>query len=622
MIHTMKTKRLTVGQAVVLFLKNQYVARDGRENRFFAGCLGIFGHGIVAGVGEGLMGHPDFPYIVTRNEQASVHIAMAYAKMKNRMETFACISSIGPGATNMVTGAACATINRLPVLILAGDIFARRNVAPVLQQLESPATQDISVNDCFRPVSKYWDRISRPEQLITALPEVMRVLTSPADTGTVTLALPQDVQAEAYDFPEDLFRKRVWPVDRPRPDSDRLREAAALIRNSQKPVIIAGGGVIYSEATGMLEQFVAATGIPVAETFAGKGSLPYNHPLNLGAAGVTGTPGANAFAAEADLVIGIGTRYSDFTTASKTAFQHPGVCFLNINITAFDAHKHSALALTGDARACLEELLPLLGGFGTAEAYRQQAAKLNVEWNDMVTGFFTPSGTLPVTQAEVVGAVSEAAGPRDVVLCAAGSLPGDLHKLWRTSDPKGFHLEYGYSTMGYECAAGIGAQMACGDREIFVMVGDGNYLMMNNEIVTAIQEGIRFTVVLLNNHGFASIGGLSESIGSNRFGTRYRYRDASGQLAGDRLPVDFAQNARSLGAHVIEATDIPSLKAALEEAKRQTKTTVITIETDLRKGVPGYAWWEVAVAEVSEFGSVRKAYAEYVENRKKQRYYL
>jgi len=619
----MKTNRLTVGQAIIRFLKNQYVERDGIENPFFAGCLGIFGHGIIAGVGEGLQENPDFKYIMTRNEQASVHIATAYAKMKNRLGTFACISSIGPGATNMITGAACATINRLPVLLLPGDIFVTRNVAPVLQQLESPYTQDISVNDCYKPVSKYWDRISRPEQLITSLSEVMRVLTSPSDTGAVTLALPQDVQAEAFDFPEELFGKRIWRIARPRPDSGILKEAAGMIRTSKKPVIVAGGGVIYSEATEILKKFVEQTGIPVTETFAGKGSLPFDHQSNLGAVGVTGTPGANEFTSQSDLVIGIGTRYSDFTTASKTAFQNPEVKFININIAEFDSHKHCALPVTSDARVCLEELLNQLAGYKVTDEYTRHAVSVNKDWDNKVNEFFKVSGSLPVTQAEVVGAVNEFAGPRDVVLCAAGSLPGDLHKLWRTTDPKGFHLEYGYSTMGYECAAGIGAKMACPDREIFVMVGDGNYLMMNNEIVTAIQEKVKVTIILLNNNGFGSIGGLSQSIGSDRFGTRYRYREEkTGQLTGEKLPVNFAQNARSLGAHVIEATDIDSLKKALKEAKKQTSTTVITIETDLYKGVPGYAWWEVAVAEVSAIDSVGKAYKDYIENKKKQRYHL
>jgi len=619
----MNTKRLTVAQAVVEYIQQQYVMRDGVSQPFFAGCLGIFGHGNVAGIGQALQQNTSFKYILTRNEQASVHIAMAYAKMKNRMGAWVCTSSIGPGATNMVTGAACATINRLPVLIIPGDIFACRNVAPVLQQLESPASQDVSVNDCFKPVSKFWDRINRPEQLITALPEVMRVLTSPAETGAVTLSIPQDVQAEAFNFPLSLFQKKVWKIARIRPDISLLNEAADLIRKSKKPMIIAGGGVIYAEATEILKSFVETVGIPVAETFAGKGSLPYDHPLNLGAVGATGTPGANKISADADVVIGIGTRYSDFTTASKTAFQHPDVQFININVAEFDSFKQGALPLTADAKVCLKELSQLLMGFHTETGYQEEVKKLNAEWDNYVSSVYEVKGELPVSQVEVVGAVNGFSGAKDVLLCAAGSLPGDLHKLWRTRDPKGFHLEYGYSTMGYECAAGMGAKMACPDREIWVMVGDGNYLMMNNEIVTAIQEGIKYNIVLLNNNGFGSIGALSQSVGSQRFGTRYQFRDQqTGRLSAGNLPVDYVQNARSLGAHVIGATDIASLKAALAEAKQQTKTTVIVIETDLFKGIPSYAWWEVAVAEVSEMESVQEAYKTYKEKKKKQRYFL
>jgi 3D-(3,5/4)-trihydroxycyclohexane-1,2-dione acylhydrolase (decyclizing) len=619
----METIRLTVGQAVIEFLQQQYVERDGVSQPFFAGCLGIFGHGNVAGIGEALQQNPDFKYILTRNEQASVHIAIAYAKMKNRMGAWVCTSSIGPGATNMLTGAACATINRLPVLIIPGDIFARRNVSPVLQQLESSSSQDVSVNDCFKPVSKYWDRINRAEQLITALPEVMRVLTSPAETGAVTLAIPQDVQAEAYDFPVSLFQKKVWRIARPRPDVSLLNEAIDLIKSSKKPMIIAGGGVIYAEATETLKKFIETTGIPVAETFAGKGSLPYNHPLNLGAVGATGTPGANKISEEADLVIGIGTRYSDFTTASKTAFQNPEVKFININIAEFDSFKHGALPLTSDAKACLEELIGHLDKYQTEKSYQQKVAEFNQSWDEYVTSVYADNSILPVTQVEVVGAVNNFSEPTDVVLCAAGSLPGDLHKLWRTRDNKGFHLEYGYSTMGYECAAGIGAKLACPDREIWVMVGDGNYLMMNSEIITSIQEGIKYNIILLNNNGFGSIGALSQSVGSQRFGTRYQFRDPqTGMLTAGNLPVDYVQNANSLGAHVIEATDIPSLKRALSEAKEQTKTTVIVIETDLYKGIPGYAWWEVAIAEVSETDTVNEAYKIYQEKKKKQRYFL
>ncbi|MEN6454545.1 MAG: 3D-(3,5/4)-trihydroxycyclohexane-1,2-dione acylhydrolase (decyclizing) [Prolixibacteraceae bacterium] len=621
----MPTIRLTVAQATIAFLKNQYSERDGVEQKFFGGCFGIFGHGNVAGYGQALQQSPDFRYYQVRNEQASVHAAAAYAKMKNRLSTLVCTSSIGPGATNMITAAAGATINHLPVLILPGDLFAQRMVAPVLQQLESAWSQDFSVNDCFKPVSKYWDRINRPEQLITALPEVMRVLTSPVDTGAVTLCIPQDVQAEAFDFPEALFGKRVWHIARTRADADALKRAAALIRSAQKPVIIAGGGVIYSEAEKELLSFVSRTGIPVAETFAGKGSLPYDDPRNLGAVGATGTEGANVISSEADVVIGIGTRYSDFTTASKTAFQNPGVRFININITEFDACKHSGLALTGDAKVTIQELNQLLAGYQVDKAYREKTAAFNKSWDEKVTAAYLPDTEGLPSQAEVVGAVNNFSAPDDVLLCAAGSLPGDLHKLWRTRSSKGFHLEYGYSCMGYEIPGGIGAKIAAPEKEIYVMIGDGTYLMMPSEIVTSIQEGIKLTIILIDNHGFASIGGLSGSIGSQGFGTRYVYRDPeSGQLSGEVLPVDLAANAASLGAYVIKASSIADLNQALEKARSMPVTTVICIETVPERKMKGYgyAWWDVPVAEVSDMDSVNEAHGQYVENKKKQRYFL
>ena len=618
----MANVRLTMAQAIIRFLKSQYVERDGLERAFFAGCWGIFGHGNVAGIGEALQQNPDFRYYLTRNEQAMVHLAAAFAKMNDRLQTFACTSSIGPGATNMVTAAAGATINRLPVLLLPGDIFARRNVAPVLQQLEQTYTQDISVNDCFKPISRYWDRISRPEQIIASLPEAMRILTSPAETGAVTLSLPQDVQAEAYDYPAELFEKRVWQVPRTRPVAELLQQAAQRIREAKAPIILAGGGVIYSQATEALAALAERSGIPVAETQAGKGALRYNHPQSLGAMGVTGTPGANILAREADLVIGIGTRYGDFTTASKTAFQHPDVHFININVAEFDAHKHAALPLVGDARVCLEELSNLLAGFQVSAEHRKRAETFNREWDLEVSRLYGLEHGPPVSQSEVIGAVNEAAGPRDVVLGAAGSLPGDLHKLWRTRDPKGYHLEYGYSCMGYEIAGGLGVKMAAPDREVYVMVGDGSYLMMNSEIVTSIQEHYKLIIVLIDNHGFSSIGGLSQSVGSGGFGTRYRQRDpASGQLDGELLPVDFAANARSLGAHAIQAADLPSLKAALERAKDEQRTTVVVIETDPEQRVPGYeSWWDVPVAEASEIAGVRSAREGYEAARRRERH--
>jgi 3D-(3,5/4)-trihydroxycyclohexane-1,2-dione acylhydrolase (decyclizing) len=621
----MSTIRLTVAQATMEFLKNQYSERDGLEQPFFAGVFGIFGHGNLAGFGQALQQTPGFRYYLVRNEQAAVHTAAGYAKMKNRLSTFACTSSIGPGATNMITAAAGATINRLPVLLMPGDIFARRTVAPVLQQFESPLSQDISVNDCFKPVSKYWDRINRPEQLITSLPEVMRVLTSPADTGAVTLCVPQDVQAEAHEFPSELFEKRIWHIPRPRPDKNALSRAAEMIRSSEKPMIIAGGGVLYSEAEEMLEQLVHATGIPVGETFAGKGSLPYDDPHNLGATGATGTEGANAFSREADLVIGIGTRYSDFTTASKTAFQNKKVRFININMTEFDAHKHSGLALTGDARVILEELLPALKGYRVEDAYRERAAGYNRSWDEKVTRAYRAEGNDVPCQSEVLGAVNDYMRKDDVVLCASGSAPGDLHKLWRTRVSKGFHLEYGYSCMGYEISGGLGAKIAAPEREIYVILGDGGYLMMPSEIITSLQEGYKLTIILIDNNGFASIGGLSKSIGGEGFGTRYLYRSAeTGMLDGEPLPVDLAANAESLGARVFRTTDIASFRQALKDAAKEERTTVIYIQTVPERKIAGYgyAWWDVPVAEVSTSKAVQEAHEKYVEQKKNQRYFL
>jgi 3D-(3,5/4)-trihydroxycyclohexane-1,2-dione acylhydrolase (decyclizing) len=620
------TRRLTVAQATITFLKNQYIERDGIEQPYFGGCFGIFGHGNVAGLGQALQENPDFRYYQCRNEQSMVHTAVAYAKVKNRLGAFVCTTSIGPGATNMITGAALATINRLPVLLLPGDIFATREPNPVLQQLESATTQDISVNDCFKPVSKYWDRINRPEQLIYSLPEVMRVLTSQAEVGTVTLSMPQDVQTHAYDFPEKLFQKRVWRVGRPRPDLDTIKQAAGWIKAAQKPVIVAGGGAIYSGATDVLHAFATKTGIPVGETFAGKGAVRYDAPYSIGGLGATGTKYAIDMANEADLVIGIGTRYSDFTTASKSIFKNPDVKFININISEFDAFKHAALPVIGDAKVALEELGQLLGDHQVTNAYRQHVADVNKAWDDEVTQIYVDGNSTvpPIDQAVVIGTLNSFMDDRDVMINASGSAPGDLHKLWRATDPKNFHLEYGFSCMGYEIAAGMGAKMADPSREIYVICGDGGYLMNNHEIVTAIQEGVKFTILLLNNNGYASIGGLSESIGSERFGTMYKYRDeTSGQLSGSFLPVDLAKNAESLGAHVIRATDRQSLEAALAESKTSDRVTVIYIETSLYRTVKGYhAWWEVPVAEVSTSPTVQKAFETYKENKKTQRIFL
>jgi 3D-(3,5/4)-trihydroxycyclohexane-1,2-dione acylhydrolase (decyclizing) len=625
-----ETIRLTVSQALVTFLSQQWSSRDGVEHRLVQGCFGIFGHGNVAGVGQALLqaelSDPGaLPYWTGRNEQGMVHACSAFARMKNRLSTLACTASVGPGASNMVTGAALATVNRLPVLLLPGDIFATRVSSPVLQELEDPTSYDISVNDVFRPVSRFFDRVWRPEQLTAALLGAMRVLTDPVDTGAVTIALPQDVQAEAHEWPIQLFGKRVWPIPRPVPEPAALRRALELIRESQRPLIVAGGGTIYSEATEELRSFAEATGIPVAETQAGKGSLRYDHPLAVGAIGSTGTTAANAIARRADLVIGIGTRYSDFTTASRTIFADPGVRFVNLNVAGLDAHKQSGHALVADARAGLDALAGGLRGWGTPTAYREEAARLAAGWDATVTAAYSLRHSPLPAQSEVIGAVNDVSGPRDVVVCAAGSMPGDLHKLWRTRDPKGYHVEYGYSCMGYEIAGGVGIKMACPDRDVFVMVGDGSYLMMSQELVTAVQEGIKVIVVLVQNHGFASIGALTEQVGTQRFGTSYRYRNAqSGRLDGGVLPVDLAANAESLGVHVFRAGSIDEFRSALEKAKQHEGGPVMVhVETDPLAAAPSSeSWWDVPVAAVADLDSTREARHVYEANKAAQRQHL
>jgi 3D-(3,5/4)-trihydroxycyclohexane-1,2-dione acylhydrolase (decyclizing) len=613
---------MTAAQACIAFLKNQFSERDGEQHQFFGGCLGIFGHGNVAGLGQALEQDPGLRYYLFRNEQAMVHAATAFAKASFRMRTLVCTSSIGPGATNMVTGAATATINRLPVLLMPGDIFARRNVAPVLQQLESPATQDISVNDCFKPVSRYWDRIYRPEQLLTSLPEAMRVLTSPAETGAVTISFPQDVQTEAFDFPEELFRKRVWVIQRARCDKNSLAEAVRWIRDSKRALIVAGGGVLYSEASEALAKFAGTTGIPVCETQAGKGSLPFDHPQQLGAVGVTGTPGANIAAREADLIIGVGTRYSDFTSASKTAFQNPSVRFININAAEFDAYKNGALPLTGDALVTLDELRDAVGDYRVEATYRNQIEQWRAKWEVEVDRIHGLTKAPPIAQGEIIGIVNNFMEPSDIMVCAAGSLPGDLHKLWRTRQPGGYHMEYGYSCMGYEIAGGLGVKMADPSRQVYILVGDGSYLMMAQEIVTSLQENYKLNIVLLDNHGFSSIGALSRSCGNDGMGTNYRYR-RGGKYDGDVIDVDFVANAASLGAWAVRANTADELREALIAGRKQERTSVIVIETSYDEKVPGYeSWWDVPIAEVSERDSVKASRHRYEEARKKERFFF
>ncbi|HEY8764183.1 MAG TPA: 3D-(3,5/4)-trihydroxycyclohexane-1,2-dione acylhydrolase (decyclizing) [Solirubrobacteraceae bacterium] len=632
--------RLTVAQALVRFLAVQEVERDGRRSRFFAGCFGIFGHGNVAGLGQALHQHQDLlPYHPARNEQGMVHIAVGFAKQRNRLGTFACTSSVGPGATNMVTGAALATINRLPVLLLPGETFATRGPHPVLQQLEVPHDGTVSVNDCFRPVSRFFDRVERPEQLIPAALEAMRVLTDPAETGAVTLALPEDVQAEAFAVPPAFLQQRVWTVYRQPPAPEALARAAELVLAAERPLIVAGGGVIYSEAVAALRELVEATGIPVAETQAGRGALVSEHPLSLGAVGATGTAAANRLAREADLVIGIGTRWSDFTTASKSAFQDPQVRFVNINVASLDAVKHSALAVQADARVSLEQLRERLGGHRVSADWEQLAREQSGAWAEEVASLVagSTSSGLP-SQAAVIGAINDAAGETGVVVCAAGSGPGDLHKLWRARDPagKGYHAEYGYSCMGYEIPGGMGAKLAAPDREVYVFVGDGSYLMLPGELVTAVAERVPIVIVLVDNHGYASIGALSRSLGSSGFGTHYR-RGANGALPVDAadgvtladpagspvLPLDLATNAESLGARVIRARTAEDLRRALGASRGADGPVVIHIETDRYAGVPNYeGWWDVPVAEVSEQPTVQTAREEYQQARQAQRSYL
>ena len=657
--------RLTVGQAVVRFLAAQRSERDGVTHPLFAGCFGIFGHGNVAGVGQALLEaelHPDsygsyarssavgrdegaappvggpsgggaprgFPYVTARNEQGMVHAAAAYARHRNRLTTWACTASIGPGSSNMLTGAALATVNRLPVLLLPSDVFATRVSGPVLQELESPAGQDVTVNDAFRPLSRFFDRVWRPEQLPAALLGAMRVLTDPAETGAATIALPQDVQAQAYDWPEELFAERVWHVARPVPEPAALARAVEVIRSARQPLLVAGGGVIYSEATAALRAFAEATGIPVAETQAGKGSLPYDHPLSVGAVGSTGSTAANRLAADADVVIGVGTRWSDFTTASRTAFAADGVRFVNVNVAAVDGAKQAGTALVADARVALEALTAALAGWQVPAAHRELAGRLAGEWDATVQrAYELGHGPLPA-QSEVIGAVNAGTGPRDVLICAAGSMPGDLHKLWRTRDPKGYHVEYGYSCMGYEIAGGLGVALAIRDagetdRRAVVMVGDGSYLMMAQELVTAVQEGVDLLVVLVQNHGFASIGELSESLGSQRFGTRYRFRAAgTGRLDGDLLPVDLAANAESLGVRVLRAGGIEDFRAKLAQARAHTGGPVLVhVETDPLVPAPSSeSWWDVPVAEVSRLESTTQARKSYEAAKAAQRPYL
>ncbi|MCY6379739.1 3D-(3,5/4)-trihydroxycyclohexane-1,2-dione acylhydrolase (decyclizing) [Hoeflea prorocentri] len=619
-----ETIRLTLGQAIVKFMINQYVEVDGVKEQFFAGMWGIFGHGNIGGVAQALQQYSDdLPYYLGRNEQSMVHSAVGYAKLKNRRRCMAVLSSIGPGATNMVTGAATATINRVPVLLLAGDTFAERVQAPVLQQLETEHSQEVTANDTFRPVVRYFDRLTRPEQAITALPEVMRILTSPADTGAAFLGIPQDVGTYAYDYPVELFHKRIWRIPRNRPDVGLLEKAASWIKDSKRPLILAGGGVRYSGAEGVLRDFAAETGIPVAETHAGKGSLLYDDPLSLGAAGVAGTKGANEVATDADLVICIGTRLTDFSTGSKSIFANPSVRFVNINTFEMDAYKHAAVPLVGDAKATLEELLPLLRGFDTGSDYRKEIADHNTWWDKEVSRLYAMEME-PIAQSAVIGEVEASTDDKDIVVTSAGSLPGDLQKVWRCRDTLSYQVEYGYSVMGYEIPGAIGAKMAAPDREVYCMVGDGTFLMNPADLSVATQERLKVIFILIDNQGFSSVGRVSEQVGSEGFGCHYRYRTQSGQYDGQPITMDLYKIAEGVGMDTRVAETRDELRAALADARQSATSTLIYVRTDWHERIPGYSssWWDMATAQVAETPGTDEAREEYLANKPRQRYLM
>ena len=626
------TIRLTVAQALVRFLAAQYAERDGVRERFIPGTFGIFGHGNVAGLGQALLqntaapteGEAEMPYHLARNEQNMVHTAVAYARTKNRLQTYACTASIGPGSTNMLTGAALATVDRIPVLLLPSDIFTTRTVDPVLQQLEVETAGDVSVNDAFRPVSRYFDRISRPEQLIPAALQAMRVLTDPAETGAVTLSLPQDVQAEAFDWPEEFFRERTWHVARPVPEPAALDRAVEVIRSAKRPVLIAGGGAIYSEASEALAAFTDATSIPVLDTQAGKGALSADHPLCIGGVGSTGNNAANELAAEADVIIGVGTRYTDFTTASHTAFRNPEAKFVNLNVKAFDAAKHSATMIVADARAGLEALRESLHGYQAPTEHQERATTLRAQWEELVAPCFAPHDQELPAQTEIFGALNELMGDEDIVINAAGSMPGDLQALWKARSPIQYHLEYGYSCMGYELPASLGAKMASPTSEVVAIIGDGTFQMAPQEIATIVSENIKVILVILQNHGWSSIGSLSESLGSQRFGTKYRMRNEdTGLLDGGKVPLDIPANIRSYGIEVQEVSDTAAFREAYRTAEASQQATAIVVNTNLYgPHPPGDGWWDVPVSEVSTLESTQQAREVYEEKKAPQRHYL
>lgn len=598
-----ETIRLTMAQALVKYLQVQQSERDGETRRLIPALFGIFGHGNVAGIGQALFEYgQELPYYQPCNEQSMVHTAIGFAKANLRRATFACSSSIGPGATNMITGAATATINRIPVLLLPSDYYATRHQGAVLQQLEHPVSADLSVNDCFRPVSRFFDRISRPEQLLTALPEAMRVLTDPAETGAVTLSLPQDIQAHAYDYPAHFFAARVWSIARRPPESRRIDDAIALIKTAKRPVIIAGGGVYYAEAGEALRAFAEGCGIPVTETSGGKGAMPGESPLLLGGSGVNGTPAATQIVRNADLVIAIGTRLTDFTTGSQSAFQHPDVRFITINVCAHDAYKQGALPIVADARETLVALAKVADGITTDTAYRTEITAAKEAWaKQLRDAVYMQIPGEAMSQGQLIGTLNKTARAGDTVIAAAGGAPGDLLKLWDTRGGKHCHLEFGFSCMGYELPAGIGVRMAQPEGEVFVLIGDGTYLMNPSELVTALQERLKVTVVLSENHGYQVIRQLQMNRAGRSFGNEFRARDdATHRLEGDYIPIDFVQHAASMGARTWHVTTPDTLEMALMEARDEHRSCVIVVETEPHHYLPGAGvWWDVAPAEAT-----------------------
>jgi 3D-(3,5/4)-trihydroxycyclohexane-1,2-dione acylhydrolase (decyclizing) len=620
-IHNQETIRLTMAQALVKYLQMQYSERDGYTRRLIPSICGIFGHGNVAGLGQAIQEYgADLPYIQPHNEQSMVHTASAYAKANRRLATLACTASIGPGSTNMVTGAAAATINRLPVLLLPSDYYATRYQGPVLQQLEHPISADVSVNDCFRPVSRFFDRISRPEQLLTALPEAMRVLTDPADCGAVTLALPEDIQAHAYDYPTNLFKEHIWSIDRRMPDSRRIEQAIEMITTAQHPMIIAGGGVLYSEAELDLLAFAEKLGIPVGETFAGKGAMPDDTPMALGGYGVTGTGSAGRLMRNADLVICIGTRLTDFTTGSQSAFENPQVKFIGIGVNGHDAYKQGALPIVADAKIALKALLESAerSGIQPNPEYLSKITDAKQAWKRMLEReVFVQHESEAMSQLHAINVINEQAQSGDIIIAAAGGPPGDLHQLWETSGGRRCHLEFGYSCMGYEIPAGLGVRMGQPEGEVYVLIGDGTYLMQPTELATAMQEGLKITVLIMNNHGFQIIRRLQMGRVGISFGNEFRARDEqANELDGEYLTIDFAKNAESLGARAWNISTPDELNKALMEARQETRSCVIVAETEPhRYGPSSEVWWDVASAEVSKNSKTKDARSAYESER-------